>query len=90
MSLRHGFLAVLYLVHLGVMLVLVQKCMGFTLPEVLVASNANVGGPATAGALAAGKGWTGLVVPGMLVGNFGNAVGTFVGLAVSRVFSGMS
>ena len=41
--------------------------MGYTTPEVLVASNANVGGPATAGALATGKGWTSLVVPGMLV-----------------------
>jgi uncharacterized membrane protein len=51
-----------------------------------VASNANVGGPATAGALAAGKNWTELIVPAMLVGNFGNAVGTFLGLGLSKVF----
>lgn len=49
----------------------------------------DAGGPATAGALASGKRWTSLVVPGMLVGNFGNAVGTFVGLGLGRVFSGM-
>ena len=38
------------------------------------------------GALAAGKNWTELLVPAMLVGNFGNAVGTFLGLGLSKVF----
>ena len=84
-----GFLSVLYVVHLGVMLLVGRGMMGFALPEVLVASNANVGGPATAGALAAGKGWGTLVMPGMLVGNFGNAIGTFVGLGLGRLFEGM-
>jgi len=37
------------------MLLVGQSIMGYTLPEVLVASNANVGGPATAGALASGE-----------------------------------
>ena len=81
-----GFLSVLYLVHLGVMLLVGQKVMGYELPEVLVASNANVGGPATAGALASGKRWTALIVPGMLIGNFGNAIGTFVGLGLGKLF----
>jgi hypothetical protein len=39
-----GFLSVLYFVHLGVMLLVGRKVMGYTLPEVLVASNANVVG----------------------------------------------
>lgn len=34
----------LYVVHLGVMLLVGRQVMGFTLPEVLVASNANVVG----------------------------------------------
>tara|TARA_B110001450_G_scaffold175747_1_gene164098 strand:- start:2767 stop:4080 length:1314 start_codon:yes stop_codon:yes gene_type:complete len=82
-----AFLAVLYFVHICAMLAVSRwKGLGLTREEVLVASNANVGGPATAGALAAGKNWTELIVPAMLVGNFGNAVGTFLGLGLSKVF----
>ena len=81
-----GFLAVLYPVHIAVTLLVGRRVFGFRTPELLVASNANVGGPATAGALAAGKNWHQLVVPGMLAGNFGNAVGTFAGLGVAKVF----
>jgi len=35
------------------------------------------------------KGWTSLVVPGMLVGNFGNALASFAGLGLAQVFRGM-
>ena len=63
-----------------------KKLLRLSTRELLVASNANVGGPATAGALAAGKNWTELVVPGMLVGNLGNALGTFVGLGMAKAF----
>ena len=81
-----AYLFALYAVHaLGVFLV-GKKLLKFTTKELLVASNANVGGPATAGALAAGKNWTDLVVPGMLVGNLGNAIGTFVGLGMAKAF----
>lgn len=81
-----GFLAVLYPVHIAVTLLVGRRVFGFGTPELLVASNANVGGPATAGALAAGKNWHQLVVPAMLAGNFGNAIGTFAGLGMAKVF----
>ena len=81
----------LYVVHISLMLAVSEwKSLGLTREEILVASNANVGGPATAGALAAGKNWTELIVPAMLVGNFGNAIGTFLGLGLSKVFYALS
>ena len=46
------------------------------LPLLLTASNANIGGPATACALASGCGWEGLKTPALLVGNLGYAIAT--------------
>ena len=75
------FLLVLYGVHAAVVL---SGCrvLGFSLPETLLASNANIGGPATAASMAEAAGWTSLRTPAMLVGCLGNAVATFVGLAL--------
>ena len=81
-----AYLGALYAVHLLGVFAIGKKLLRLSTRELLVASNANVGGPATAGALAAGKNWTELVVPGMLVGNLGNALGTFVGLGMAKAF----
>ena len=48
----------------------------------LTASNANVGGPATAAAMAAARGWPNMVRPAMLTGSLGYAVGTAIGIAL--------
>ena len=53
----------------------------------LTASNANVGGPATACALAVGCGWPGLVTPALLVGNLGYAIATPLGILLHRVLA---
>lgn len=50
--------------------------------ELYIASNANVGGPTTAAAMAKGKGWEDLVMPGLLVGIAGYACGTVLGIAL--------
>ena len=50
--------------------------------ELYVASNANVGGPTTAAAMAKGKGWEDLVLPGLLVGILGYASGTVIGVGL--------
>ena len=81
-----AYLFVLYVAHALVLFAVGKKMLKLSTKELLVASSANVGGPATAGALAAGKNWTELVVPGMLVGNLGNAVGTFAGLGMAKAF----
>ncbi|HET6204522.1 MAG TPA: DUF819 family protein [Planctomycetota bacterium] len=50
-----------------------------------LASNATVGGPATAMALARSQGWSGLVLPGVLAGLLGYAVGTYAGVGVCEL-----
>ncbi|GMH81944.1 hypothetical protein TrVE_jg7741 [Triparma verrucosa] len=50
--------------------------------ELYVASNANVGGPTTAAAMAKGKNWPDLILPGLLVGILGYATGTIIGLSL--------
>jgi uncharacterized membrane protein len=52
--------------------------------EVIIASNANTGGPATAAAMAAARGWRTLIIPGILCGTLGYAVATFIGIAVAH------
>jgi len=50
----------------------------------LLASNANVGGPATAAAMAVGRSWPGMVQAALLTGSLGYAVGTSVGVGVGQ------
>lgn len=50
-----------------------------------VASQAAIGGPSTALALATSKGWTSLMTPGVLMGLFGYAVGNYIGITVGHL-----
>ena len=50
--------------------------------ELFLASNANVGGPTTAAAMAQAKEWKTLVLPALLVGILGYATATALALAL--------
>ena len=80
-----GYIVVMVLVHF-VLLVPAGRLLRLDLAEVMIASNACILGPATAAAMAAGKGWQPLVAPGILVGIFGYAIGTFIGVAMAAWF----
>lgn len=82
-----AFIVVMVLVHLG-LLVVIGRLLRLDLAEVLIASNACILGPAPAAALAASKGWQPLVAPGILVGMFGYAIATFIGVSISAVLGG--
>lgn len=61
------------------------KLLHFKLEEIILASNANIGGPTTAAAMAISKGWTDLVGPVMLVGTLGYVVGNYFGLLMGSL-----
>jgi uncharacterized membrane protein len=54
------------------------------LEELLLASNATLGGPPSAAAMAIAKGWTNLVLPALLAGLWGYIIGTFIGILVTE------
>ena len=58
------------------------KIFKFNLEEICIASNANIGGPTTAAALAIAKGWQAMVVPALLVGTLGYVIGNYYGIFV--------
>mmetsp|Transcript_93775 Transcript_93775/g.268388 ORF Transcript_93775/g.268388 Transcript_93775/m.268388 type:complete len:154 (-) Transcript_93775:696-1157(-) len=73
------FCVVQLAVHLAVQLGVGRLCR-LPLPSLLLASNANVGGPTTASAMAAAKGWNSQILPALLTGVLGYSVATLVSI----------
>ena len=61
------------------------KMLGFALEDILIASNANIGGPTTAAGMAISQGWNALVGPAMLIGTLGYVIGTYLGIIVGSL-----
>lgn len=78
------FCAIIVLVNLLVTL-LFGRIFKYKIEEVVMASNANIGGPTTAAAMAIAKGWTSLIVPVMLVGCLGYVLGNYFGIFVGDI-----
>ena len=77
------FIAIQLGVHIAVLLIL-GKAARMPRRLLLLASNAAVGGPATAAAMATALGWRSLVRPAILLGCFGYAIGTPIGVLVGN------
>lgn len=80
------FILVMVAVHL-VLIVSVGRLLRLDLAEVMIASNACILGPAPAAALAASRGWRPLIAPGILVGLFGYAIATFIGVGLTALLN---
>lgn len=77
------FNLILYAAHLAVVLGF-GRALRIPMPDLLLASNANIGNGATASSLATSKGWTGRVAPALLVGSLGNAIATATAVALGE------
>lgn len=61
------------------------KIFKFDLEEIILASNANIGGPTTAAAMAISKGWNKLIGPVLLIGTLGYVLGNYYGILVGTL-----
>lgn len=75
------FAALILFIHLLFILTM-GKVFKIDLAEIVIASNANMGGPTTAAAMAVARKWDSLVIPAILCGTLGYATATFIGVAV--------
>lgn len=82
------FTALVVLVH-GVLTYGGARLARLDVETTSVASQAAVGGPSSALALAVGRDWKALVLPGVVVGLLGYAVGNYLGLGVAYWMRGV-
>ena len=80
------FVAIILIFNLAVTLSF-GKLFKFNIEEMLLASNANAGGPTTAAALAISKGWQSLIGPILIIGTLGYVIGNYVGTLMFYVLS---
>lgn len=64
---------------------LLGKAFKFSIEEIIVSSNASIGGPTTAAAMAIAKGWTALVGPALFVGTLGYVLGNYFGIFIGTI-----
>lgn len=76
------FAAIIIVIHL-VVLFGAGLVLRLDLAELAMASAVCIGGPSSAAALASAKGWRDLLIPGVLAGSFGYAIGSFLGFFVT-------
>jgi uncharacterized membrane protein len=76
------FAAIIILINMIISFTL-GKLFKFHLEEIILTSNANIGGPTTAAAMAISKGWVKLVGPILIVGTLGYIIGNYIGVLVN-------
>ena len=80
-----AFSALQLAIHFVVLMGVGRGAMRLDKNELFLASNANVGGPTTAAAMAQAKEWRKLVLPALLVGVLGYAMATALSLSLGPV-----
>ena len=79
------FSALQIAVHFACLLILGKLAFRLDSRDLFLASNANVGGPTTAAAMAKGKNWQRRVLPALLIGVLGYASATAIALALGPI-----
>lgn len=82
------FVAVIVVINMVISLI-AGKLFKFDLEEILLVSNANIGGPTTAAAMAIAKGWRNLIGPILVVGTIGYIIGNYIGTTLGLWFETM-
>ena len=77
------FAAIIIAIHLVVLFAL-GYIFRFEMSELIMASAACIGGSSSAPAIASAKGWRDLMIPGILAGSMGNAIGSFIGVTITE------
>ena len=83
-----GFCLVIAIVNL-IFTLLVGRLFNQNLEELLLAVNATLGGAPSAAAMAISRGWSNLVLPGLLAGVWGYVIGTLLGIMVTETLKAM-
>lgn len=73
----------------GIFLFLVGRALKGSMPMIAVVSQAAIGGPSTAMAVAVSRDWRSLVLPGVAVGLLGYALGNYAGFGVAYLVRGI-
>jgi uncharacterized membrane protein len=84
------YLSIVLTVHTLLLLVVARYMRRFTAIDVravVIGSTACIGGVTTASAIASAKGWHDLIIPGIMAGTLGNALGSFLGVAMWSLLS---
>lgn len=84
------YISIILTVHTGLLLLvarLLRKQLKIDVRALVIGSTACIGGVTTASAIASAKGWQDLIIPGVMAGTLGNALGSFLGVFVWSVLS---
>ncbi len=73
----------------GIFLYSIGRMLRGSLPMMAVVSQAAIGGPSTAMAVAVARGWPALALPGIAVGLLGYALGNYAGFGIAYLVRGM-
>jgi uncharacterized membrane protein len=80
-----AFSALQIAVHFAFLMTVGRSMFRLPARELYLASNANVGGPTTAAAMAQAKNWKRLVMPALLIGILGYATATGIALSLGQI-----
>lgn len=80
------FTGIIVVINMAISLIF-GKIFKFNLEEILLCSNANIGGPTTAAAMAIAKGWNKLIGPSVLAGILGYIIGNYLGIFMGNLLA---